>query len=324
MMRLPAISFLVALVWASPGWPQTTLPYGELPRTSADSPVEEVLVTGEHPGPGLWKVSRGDHVLWILGTHSPVPKGLVWRSQQVEFVMTESQEVLGNYSATFTMEDGDVLEAKGKSLRSLLPRKTYSQWLALKKKYIGRNAQIEKALPVTAALLLRSSAFDRVGLTNADQVWRQIDTLANAYHIPVTTAHQVNKVIRGGIPRDAKSQRIGVEYLTDTITNLEPELRVARARANAWAVGDIDALKKQMDADQNAAHLYASSWPFFQGDELQSLIAETDRRWIEAAEAALNRNRSTFAALPVFLLLRADGLLSALRAKGFVVEAPVE
>lgn len=323
-MHLPVIAFLICLAMASPAWSQTTLPYGEVPRTSADSPVEEVLVTGEHPGPGLWKVSRGDHVLWILGTHSPLPKGLVWRSQQVELVMTQSQEVLGNYSATFTMEDGDVLAAKGKSLRSLLPRKTYSQWLALKKKYLGREREVEKALPVTAALLLRSSAFDKAGLTNADQVWRQINTLADAYHVPVTTAHQVNKVIRGGFPRDAKSQRIGVEYLADTIANLEPELRMARARANAWAVGDIDALKQQMDADQNAAHLYASSWPFFQGDELQSLIAETDRRWIEAAESALNRNRTTFAALPVFLLLRADGLVPALSAKGFVVEAPVE
>jgi uncharacterized protein YbaP (TraB family) len=323
MRVLPGI-LLVYFAWAAPGWSQTTLPYGELPRTSPGSPVEEVLVTGEHPGPGLWKVSRGDHVLWILGTHSPLPKELVWRSQQVELVMTESQEVLGNYSATFTMEDGDVLEAKGKSLRSLLPRKTYSQWLALKKKYLGRNAQVEKALPVTAALLLRSSAFDRAGLTNADQVWRQINSLADAYHVPVTTAHQVNKVIRGGIPRDAKSQRIGVEYLIDTIANLEPELRVARVRANAWAVGDIDALKKQMDADQNAAHLYASSWPFFQGDELQSLIAETDRRWIEAAESALSRNHTTFAALPVFLLLRADGLLATLSAQGFVIEAPAE
>ena len=52
-------------------------------------------------------------------------------------------------------------------------------------------------------------------------------------------------------------------------------------------------------------------------------MVETDRRWLEAAESALQRNRTTFAALPIFLLLRSDGLLDALRAKGFEVEAPI-
>ena len=45
---------------------------------SADDALEEVLVTGQQPGPGLWKVTRpGDphgHVLWILGNYSPLPK----------------------------------------------------------------------------------------------------------------------------------------------------------------------------------------------------------------------------------------------------------
>jgi hypothetical protein len=34
--------------------------------------LEEVLVVGEHPGPGLWKVSKRSHSLFILGTHVPL------------------------------------------------------------------------------------------------------------------------------------------------------------------------------------------------------------------------------------------------------------
>jgi hypothetical protein len=45
------------------------------PATPADTTtLETVLVTGEQPGPGLWKVSHGDHVLWILGAQYPLPK----------------------------------------------------------------------------------------------------------------------------------------------------------------------------------------------------------------------------------------------------------
>ena len=317
-MRFSAIVIAFTLLCTAQVAAQTTSRVTD----SEGSAVEEVLVTGEHPGPGLWKVSRGDHVLWILGTHAPLPKGLVWRSQEVELVMTDAQEVIDNYSASFTMQDPDFLASKGKSLRSLLPRKKYAQWLALKKKYIGPAPEVERALPVTAALLLRSGAFDRTGLTNADQVWREIYRLAHEYHVPVSTAHQVNKVI-GSVRADRKSEQVGVAYLVNTISNLETELRVARVRANAWAVGDIGALIGQADADRISADLYASSWPFLQGEELHSLIAETDRRWLAAAQSALERNRTALAALPIIELLRSDGLLAGLKARGFEVEAPL-
>jgi len=285
--------------------------------------VEEVLVTGEHPGPGLWKVSRGEHSLWILGTHAPLPNRLVWRSQEVELIISEAQQILGNYSASFSVVGANPFSSKGTPLRRLLPRKTYRQWAALKAKYIGPNEEIETAWPVTAALLLRSNALARAGLTSADPVWREIHELALAYHVPVTTKHQVYKVIDGSELDDARARRIGVGYLTTTIENLEADLRTARARANAWGTGDIDALKKQAESERTAAFLYANSWPFFQGEELQNLMKETDLRWLEAAERALESNRTTFAALPIFLLLRGDGLLAALRSRGFEVEEPV-
>jgi hypothetical protein len=50
------------------------------PQTPAETAtLETVLVTGEQPGPGLWKISRGDHVLWILGAQYPLPKKMTWR-----------------------------------------------------------------------------------------------------------------------------------------------------------------------------------------------------------------------------------------------------
>src|SRR3954471_238877 len=74
-------------------------PYGFAdtePLAGNDADLEQVLVTGEQPGPGLWKVSKGDHVLWILGTNSPVPKRMQWHSKEVERAIAESQEVIGN------------------------------------------------------------------------------------------------------------------------------------------------------------------------------------------------------------------------------------
>jgi hypothetical protein len=56
-----------------------------------DAPVEEIVVTGEYPGPGLWKVTRADapagHALWIIGDPPPLPKRLAWKSTAVEAVV---------------------------------------------------------------------------------------------------------------------------------------------------------------------------------------------------------------------------------------------
>jgi uncharacterized protein YbaP (TraB family) len=291
-------------------------------KTPGGATVEEVLVTGEHPGPGMWKVINGDNSLWILGTHAPLPQRLIWRSQEVEFAISEAQQVLGSYSASFTMRGGNPLNMTGRPLRRLLSRREYAQWQSLKRKYIGRNDDIETALPVTAALVLRSYAFAQSGLANADSVLHELHRLANAYHVPVTNDHQVTKVI-AGVPVDDAAQRKGVQFLVATMKNLEADLKTARTRANAWAIGDIAALRAQAVADTTTAQLYASSWPYLSDGELAALTIETDTRWLSAAEQALRRNQTTVATLPIFMLLRPDGLLAALRARGFEVIEPV-
>ena len=68
------------------------------PASSAAGQVqnlEAVTVSGIQPGPGLWKVSKGDHVMWVLGTLSPLPDKIQWKAEEVEQTIAESQEVLG-------------------------------------------------------------------------------------------------------------------------------------------------------------------------------------------------------------------------------------
>src|ERR1043165_8857902 len=54
----------------------------------------EVVVTGEQPGPALWRVQSGEHVLWLLGGVSQLPGKVTWRSKQLEAVLSGSQEGL--------------------------------------------------------------------------------------------------------------------------------------------------------------------------------------------------------------------------------------
>ena len=66
-------------------------------QSPVPEPMEEVVVTGEFPGPGMWKVTKpqeGGHVLWIVGEPPPLPRRMKWKSRDVEAVALRSQEIL--------------------------------------------------------------------------------------------------------------------------------------------------------------------------------------------------------------------------------------
>ena len=73
---------------AAPPVTDTTMP------DTDDSELAVILVMGEQPGPGLWKVSSGEHVLWVLGEVSPIPRKVEWRSQKFDKLLRNSQELL--------------------------------------------------------------------------------------------------------------------------------------------------------------------------------------------------------------------------------------
>ncbi|HWI25059.1 MAG TPA: TraB/GumN family protein, partial [Lysobacter sp.] len=96
-----------------------------------------------------------------------------------------------------------------------------------------------------------------------------------------------------------------------------------RQRANAWAIGDIDALRSIPLSDQAEACMGAATRSGVVRKRTQDDIAgEMMRRWVDAVRAALANNDVTFAMMPLRDLLKTDGPLATLQAEGYAVEAP--
>src|SRR6185312_1379732 len=91
-MRLSSAISLLALTVLMASAPLRAAPPPPSSTNVADLPA--VLVTGVQPGPGMWRVSRDGHELWILGTLSPLPRGMTWQSREVESVIASAQEIL--------------------------------------------------------------------------------------------------------------------------------------------------------------------------------------------------------------------------------------
>lgn len=294
---------------------------GEEARTAVGVP-EEVLVLGEQPGPGLWKVSKGAHTLWILGTYVPTPQGMVWRSKQVEAVIAASNEVLGPYSASLRVKDDKPYQSQRATLKNVLPRRVYARWLSLRDKYIGEDPETEKLLPTAAALVLRARAYERIGLSYADDVWRRIYQVAGGNAVPVRRLEYEMGPVAPDKSSSRRSRENAVKYLVETMDRLEVDMTQARARANAWATGDMPVLQTLVEADASYAQSLAYSWPFLGPEEVVRLQREAENKLLSALERALNRNETTLVVLPIHLVSRGNGVVSSLRAAGYFVEEP--
>jgi hypothetical protein len=304
--------------------------------TSHDDEPEQVLVTGEQPGPGLWKVSKGDHVLWILGALSPVPKRMSWRSEEVESVIAESQQVLGSvqikwdigfFRGLFLMPSllGARKNPEGQTLEDVLPPDVHARWLVLKRKYIGEDRGLERFRPVFAAYKLYSTAIDRVGMSWKDPIWPSVEKLAKQNKIPLVfpALELPTDKAKQALKEFSKQSLDDAECLSQTMGRLESDLDALRQRANAWAVGDIAALRSMSIHEPGPACLNAvMSATILEKYGLKDLPQRIADLWIENAASALEKNTSTFAVLPITQLLDPHGWTERLRAKGYVVEEP--
>jgi uncharacterized protein YbaP (TraB family) len=312
--------------------------FGETPAPADAVDIEGIVVVGRQPGPGLWKVRKGDHVLWILGTQTPLPKRMEWDSAYVQRRVAESQEVLLAPTASIGSDLGffrnlalipSALKARknpdDKTLSDIVPPEQYARWLALKKRYIGNDRGVEQWRPVFAALELYTKAIERSGMRLDTTVDDLVKKAAKNNKVPVSTPKVEVKIKDPKAALKAFSQQPleDMECFTRTLDRIEGDLGTMALRANAWAQGDLEQLRdlpfrSQFSACSNAltGNEIAKKLGF---SDIQQRIETT---WLNAAEAALSKNASTFAIMPVGLLLPADGYLAKLAAKGYVIEGP--
>jgi uncharacterized protein YbaP (TraB family) len=298
-------------------------------------PIEEILVVGEQPGPAMWRVTKGDHSLWILATLDPLPKNMVWRSKSVDERIAASQLVLSppqlsahvGFFRSMTLVPS-LLHARhapnGEALEQSLPHDLYIRWLALRVKYLGHGDD-EKLRPLLAAADLYRHAIDQAGLSYDSHVWQRIQATAQGKRVPV-------QPVSLEVPIDNPKQYVRdlssipsageVDCMRSTVELVETQLPVMAKRANLWSTGDIEKLRALLRP--NAAETCASAVlvvPSFQA-EYAKLDAQLHSAWLAAAEKAIAANVSTVGVVSMAELVKPDGWLALFRARGYQITEP--
>jgi hypothetical protein len=324
-------------------------PFAGAQEPATGEPMEEVVVTGEFPGPGMWKITRADdpagHVLWIVGDPPPLPKRMKWKSRDVESVAIRAQEILMDASVSMKPDEEiglfkglsllpTVLKARKNpgeaTLRSQLPADVYERWLVQKKKFLGSDSGVEKWRPLFAADKLRREAFDDLGLRESGMVWEVVGKLAKKYKIRTTRPSLPFTFPTDGLKdkiREFSRQPLAdLECFSTTLdlTEALSDTATEERRARAWATADLATLQSLPPLPNP---FLPCAMALLTTDFAKQVIPADIREqvhalWIDAAGKSLEANPTTLAIVPLAKLTREGGYLERLRARGYVIEAP--
>jgi uncharacterized protein YbaP (TraB family) len=317
------------LVVVAAAYPAVAPPTTAAPAAAVDPAsmmLDEVLITGEHTGPGMWHVHRGDAHLWILGSMSPLPKGITWRSKQLEGILATTNQVvvpkpfdIGVARVLWLLltERSLLMVGGGKRLRDVMPRDLYARFAKLRALYTADADKWERFRPIIAAAFLQQAAFHQVGLSTRLDLGAAVRELAKKHgvrveELKIAGVHDVLDALKSMPPA---TEDVCVDASLVTVENDLPRLV---DRAQAWAAGNIErlqALREPIEVDACRAALDA-------GAGASELIAQVRRTWLDSMEGYLKSAGTTVAVVNTDLLWEKGGLLDELRAKGYDIDAP--
>jgi hypothetical protein len=315
----------------------------EPPITPVQTEIEEVVVTGEQPGPQLWKLTRHGHVLWIFGTVAPKPRDITWRSREVAEVLANTQQIfdqqlqatpwaanvvidLDSFNPLAGMRAKRREDAAKKQiapfppLRTVLSPALYARYAALRDRYLHNDTTIENQRPIVAAGRLYNATLNAAGLTMRalihDEVHKlakkrrvKIDDITRTYDFDIDTFVTVNLEFSNVAPAAE------IPCMEETLTILETQLPTLIARANAWATGNIEALRKLPQLQRDSCVTAQWSAPRWAG--LRSALSAY---WLDTVDRAVAEYPSTLVLLDMSELFEPDGLLAQLAQRGYTVE----
>jgi uncharacterized protein YbaP (TraB family) len=297
------------------------------PPPTPPEQLQELVVTGERTGPGLWHVHKGAAHLWILGTISPLPKGITWRSTQVERLLASTNEVLlpkpleiGIVRILWLLitERSALMVRGGKHLKDVMPPELYARFAKDRARFTSDADKWERFRPIVASAFLEQAAFHSAGLSARLDLGAAVRSLAKKRGVRVD---EVKIAGVGDLVEALKTIPPATENtcVDASLVTVESGLPQLIDRARAWATGDIESIQSHPAPAQVDACLKALDSGAASGD----LLGRIRRTWIQALRKSLQGSGTTIAVVNMDLLLERGGLLDELRQDGYEVDPPV-
>lgn len=305
-----------------------------------DEILDEVLVTGEQPGPALWQVKSGTNVLWILAEVQFVEKGLKWRSKQVEGVLAGTREVLAVYGSGETPESArpkDTLTPRERAallekthilppeqtLRSISPSDLYARLEAARAHFPGGKSDADQDMqrfrPLWARNRLLNRAIRALNL-RVSPVTSKVVGMAERKRVKVTIVEPLYWT--GATPSWTIEAAMDICPLDELLHDLDGGGARWKSRVNAWAVGDVSRLTQLVRPPPSRIPQCEGRSESSRYDGANGIRIK--EAWLAAMDRSLASSSSTLAVVDAPLLLSPGGLIDVLRSRGYEVVEPLQ
>jgi hypothetical protein len=272
-----------------------------------------------------------------------LPRGMAWDAAETRQVLAQAGAVLGSPGVSIDADIGffrgltlapsafkAMKNPDGETLDQVLPPELYARWSVLKQRYLGRDRGVEKKRPLVAAYELYRAALEDNGLREGGVVGPVIDKALKERGLERTPTVLELKI---DDPREAladfRKEGLKPEDLacfSGSLDIIERDLPRIVARANAWAVGDLDALRATSSGRSQLLACLAA-WTRTETARKRGLV-DIDTRvrdsWLASVDKAVAAHPVSFATMSIDELLRQDGYLAELQRRGYRIQAPDE
>jgi len=294
-------------------------------QTTADAPpakpwsdITEVVVRARAPGPAMWKLTRGDATLWVMGTLHVAPKDVAWDATRFQRVLTGAHLlILPRVVHDDTVSEQDMELAGSQQLSDVVAPGTYARYRAVlaRENFDGLPTGLAYQ-PAWAGAWLVSRVYDAHGFTT-HIVPPEVAVLAGRSGVPVKYVDRHTSRLQAR-QYDHLDKAAGEACLNDYLDGIDHDIAAVDAMGKAWAEGDVPAiLAKHRDPPWVTCFLSQPKYA-----EIYETYAVDDM--VKAVDKALQTPGKSVAVMPLSDLLRQGGILDRLRAGGVTITAPAE
>ena len=246
-------------------------------------PETEVVVRGKAAvGPALWRVTKGDSQVIILGILPVFPKKQTWSTKRIEGALRGANRLITPADSSTGIGDA---------------------WMMMSKKGLPNRQSLKDAVP--------TELYSRYE-TTAKRAGVPIKDFARDKPVKAAGRYDMGPIFKAVNAMDDKASQACLRY---TLDDIDFNLDRAPLAAKAWAVGDIATVRRHYQGSTLLKCLSGSPQATAMMDRAVSDSAR-------AVTTALNKPGKTVAVFPLALLLRKGGVLDHLRAQGYDVSNP--
>lgn len=291
------------------------------PVLAGSKVVEALEVVKRLPGPALWKASKPDSELFILGAVTPLRHLQAWDTTRIENAIEDAVVVLlppegkvGAFDAVLMkLNDGSQKLSRGRTLQQVLSPAQRARFERLIK-VIGRDWKpYERLKPGVAGVQLISDFRRAAGLSDA-KPGSTVERLAKQHGTPSrpVATYRLKPLLKTltDLPDAAH-----LACLNDAMDEMEYEAAHTTPAGKAWAEHDMAGVRANYAPSRLERCLQAAP-------TLDALLETTTADTTRALKEVLDRPGKTVAVVDLALLLRANGVLDRLRADGATMSVP--